>query len=382
MATVSADPRFGLARKLVSSSEEGGGPAAAIEIFEPLLRASVEAHGEESLDAALCRYEYGNALFRLVVRRRGRNNGKQAEGGEDDKKPAAKKESQREITAAAALKRSAAGDDSNASSNKRVKTEGDDSVDNKEGLKEGDAIHSKDDVQPTSSANAKIGAENDMDDANIDLALEMLNESWEIFVRNNQSNQQKNNQQWTLGQIPRVLETIGELYLHRGEYANAVDSNFKALEYRHKAWDRLKQTHAQNDSGEETERLTLEDLHCQRKLVETYALVTETLLACHKGDDVVCYLGDANEEGGASAVTAKGSKGPEQTQGRKLVNANNRLYCAQSHYEQARIGFEEVLGRYAKMAAAKMELGDEKEDIKNLVLMLVDIGNMIQDQKL
>jgi hypothetical protein len=181
MATIAADPRFRLARALLSGQcdswdiDDGGGAVAvvdggksstspspqdeAIEIFAALLGESRAAFGDASPDAALCQFEYGNALFRAAVRRRPllpskeeeeeeeNNEGRRGDGDDDDRKPAAAAALKKgddgcrrrgEVAAAAALKRSAAfsstaagdddGDDSNrrSSSNKRLKATTDD----------------------------------------------------------------------------------------------------------------------------------------------------------------------------------------------------------------------------------------------------------------
>jgi len=182
MATIAADPRFRLARALLSGQcdswdiDDGGGAVAlvdggkpstspspqdeAIEIFAALLGESRAAFGDASPDAALCQFEYGNALFRAAVRRRPllpskeeeeeeeeNNEGRRGDDDDDDRKPAAAAALKNgddggrrrgDVAAAAALKRSAAfsstaagdddGDDSNrrSSSNKRLRATTDD----------------------------------------------------------------------------------------------------------------------------------------------------------------------------------------------------------------------------------------------------------------
>ena len=95
MATISDHPRFKLARALLTGQggegdvKSEGNPAAAIDIFAALLEECRSAHGAKSLNAALCQFEYGNALFRAAVRRvDGNANINQDE--ESEKKPAAK----------------------------------------------------------------------------------------------------------------------------------------------------------------------------------------------------------------------------------------------------------------------------------------------------
>ena len=74
MAAILNDPRFKLARSLVTggSSDENskeGGPSDAINIFAALLE-ECRSTNETSLSSALCQFEYGNAIFRAVVRRK------------------------------------------------------------------------------------------------------------------------------------------------------------------------------------------------------------------------------------------------------------------------------------------------------------------------
>ena len=82
--TIANDPRFQLARALISSgsSDDNGGAEAAIDIFAALLEECRTSLGETSLDAALCQYEYGNALFRAVVRKNPLDDGDDGQEGD------------------------------------------------------------------------------------------------------------------------------------------------------------------------------------------------------------------------------------------------------------------------------------------------------------
>ena len=102
-------------------------------------------------------------------------------------------------------------------------------------------------------------------------------------------------------------------------------------------------------------------------------------------------FGDGSENGGdakgdnegSAAVSATGSNGDtlskESRKGTVLAKAKDRLDYAQSHYELAREGLEEILCRYGKMAAANIDVGNEKEDIGYLVMSVVDVGQTIQN---
>ena len=102
-------------------------------------------------------------------------------------------------------------------------------------------------------------------------------------------------------------------------------------------------------------------------------------------DDVCYHNDDSNEGEGAkdhtetSASAAGNTLSNEPKKGTVLVKAKDRLDYAQSHYELAREGLEEILCRYGKMAAANIDVGNEKEDIGYLVMSVVDVGRTIQN---
>jgi hypothetical protein len=133
----------------------------------------------------------------------------------------------------------------------------------------------------------------------------------------------------------------------------------------------------------------LEGLRLRRHLVEAYALVAEELLACPDGEDVVARLpddddDDDDDDGGgegngldsaAAAAAAEGARMPREV---VLAKAEDRLDYARGHYDMAREGLEDVLCRYAGLAAAGVvDLGSEKEDIGYLVMTVVGVGNSI-----
>ena len=258
---ISIDPRFILARKLITS----GSPDNAIEIFANLLENCREKLGEDSFDAALCQYEYGNALFRAVLQKQDADAGE--EGDEDDgRKPPAKSdgERQREIMAAAAEKRFGT-EASPEPSKKRAKTE----------------IDSKD-------AKEKDNDENETEEEeDVELALEMIETAIHILLEklasaseiNDKSTITDAQKEWSLNQIPRFLICLGDLFAFREEHGNAVDAYIRALSYREDKWKELK---------ESNEPLQIEQLSCRRLYIEACTLVAEALLACPDGDDVVC----------------------------------------------------------------------------------------------
>jgi len=400
-ATILNDPRFKLARSLVTggSSDKNsiGGPSDAINIFAALLE-ECRSINETSLSSALCQFEYGNSIFRAVVRRKSddstRSNSvdKGSVVDTDDKKPAAKMDNeQREVMAAAALKRSANdGDDSSAIfPNKRTKM--DDASDTS--LSTDTKVASSTDVASSNIAAAKSNSETDIDEEDISLALDMMQEAWSILLShttatdestntdetntNSNEQQQKEQQHWVLEQIPRVIRCIGDVYFFQEHYALATDSYIRAMQYREENWDKLKQSTSSGDVGA---MLTLQHLQCQRYLVEAYALVAEALLACPSGEDVVCYHSGEDEDDikdeSKSTAEAKKKQG-----GTVLCKGKDRMEFAMSHYESAREGLEEILMRYGKMAASSnIDVGNEKEDIGYLVMTVVDVGQTIQGQ--
>jgi hypothetical protein len=402
---ITSDARFRLARSLMTSGGGGGGNSSdnlekAIDIFASLLEDCRNRHGETSLNAALCYFEYGNALFRAVVRRKPmdgdettNNDDNESEG---DKKPAAKPGA-----SAASRKRSLDDDntketDDTALSNKKAKTENTDEDDN-----------------------------DDTDEDDVALALEMLSTSFSIFDWHStwdddgtKTAPDEDEKQYSLTQIPRILCTIGDIHSYCGKFGNAVDAYCRALPYRENACK-------ERQEANKGESLSVEGLKCQRLLVETYALVAEALLACKEGEDVVCVddqeVEEAEEEEeDANNRTATAKKSGKNKEGKVLVAAKDRIDFAQSHYETAReklqdIGkltcfwalciliasfllqaklccLKHIIRRYiyfqtkqvyqmGKMAAAKIDLGDEKKDIGYLVMMLVGVGNSLEPLK-
>lgn len=295
---ITTDPRFLLARKLITS----GSPESAIEIFATLVEDCIGTLGENSFDAAICQYEYGNALFRTALRQE--DDAKDANGRDDgDEKPAAKSdaERQREIMAAAAEKRARSTDLAEESTrNKRAKIKNE----------AANASPTKDDAEDQNDD----GDAGDMDD--VSLALEMMEASLNILLSNVEATDAKTNngttisnkqKEWALSQIPRILICIGDVHSHRKQNGNAVDAYIRALPYREDEWNKMK-------GSKENEKATVEHLQCQRRLAEAYVLVTEALLACPDGENVVSE---------------------DYTDSTVLVKAAERIDYTHSYYELA-----------------------------------------------
>ena len=75
--------------------------------------------------------------------------------------------------------------------------------------------------------------------------------------------------------------------------------------------------------------------------------MAETLLACPEGDDVICLFDHEIDQQvvGSRAVVARRDKEVENSRnkgGILLVKADERISFAQSHYDMAREGLEEI----------------------------------------
>lgn len=401
---ITSDARFRLARSLMTNGGGGGGNdddsslEGAIDIFASLLEECRRSSGETSVDAALCHYEYGNALFRAVVRRTEQQHLENSGGSDElnsedgDKKPAAKPPIAVEsatTTGKRSLDDNITMQSDSVPSNKKIKT-----TENIENNHDGD--------------------DSSDEEEDVSLALEMLSTSfgifdWHVNDATTATTTTEEEREFALTQIPRVLNCIGDIHSHRKQFGNAVDAYCRALPYRENNASKKKH-HATNNNNNNEEgeggRLSVEELTCQRQLVETYALVAEALLACKEGEDVVCIYDQ--EEDDDNAGLKKDEKKTKKSI--VLVSARDRIEFAQSHYETAKEKLQEIgtcdqlcfcnkcfichercthnslqlsltsilVYQMGKMAAAKIDVGDEKKDIGYLVMMLVGIGNSLE----
>merc|ERR1712238_270186 len=98
---------------------------------------------------------------------------------------------------------------------------------------------------------------------------------------------------------------------------------------------------------------------------ELDALICEEILSCPKGEDIVS---DKNESSANGTV---------------IVKSKDRLEFANSHYESARLGLEELMVRYGKMKAAEnLDLTKEGGDISFAVMLVVGTGNKLADERM
>ena len=133
-----------------------------------------------------------------------------------------------------------------------------------------------------------------------------------------------------------------------------------------------------------------EGLRARRLLAEANALVAEALLEAPDGEDVVVRRDDDDDDddaedenddgdGDGKPSASAASSSSERNNVRVLVPAGERVGYARSHYESARRSLDEALIAMARMKAARIHLGDEKEDVGYLVMMLVGVGNDLEE---
>ena len=108
--------------------------------------------------------------------------------------------------------------------------------------------------------------------SDVDLALEMMETAFSILDQNYEDG--KNND-WMDDQRPRFLVGIGDVLSFQSKHADAADAYIRAIPLREAAVASV------NDKN------TLDYLKKRRLLTETFVLVSEELLACPKGEDVV-----------------------------------------------------------------------------------------------
>ena len=302
-------------------SDDDSSLEGAIDIFASLLEECRRSSGETSVDAALCHYEYGNALFRAVVRRTEQSGGSDEVNGKDgDKKPAAKPPIVTEAVKSATT------------------TTGKRSLSDNSAM-QSDSVPSNKKAKTTENIENNQDDDDNSDEEDVSLALEMLSTSFGIFdwhvsdaTATTTATATEEEREFALTQIPRVLNCIGDIHSHRKQFGNAVDAYCRALPYRENA---SKKKHpATNNNEEGGGCLSVEELTCQRQLVETYALVAEALLACKEGEDVVC-IDDEEEDDDAGLKK-------DEKKSIVLVSARDRIEFAQSHYETAKEKLQDI----------------------------------------
>ena len=222
---VTMDPRFKAARALVQSGHSQG----AVDMFATLVEETIARYSETSLEAAVCYYEYGNALLRSIPV----TDDSQAQVANDA-------EQQQESKPAAV-----------------------------EGKKSDESDESNINVERgNSDTKVELGKEDFL------LALEMMENAYSIFEE--KANLQPKNE-WIQCQLPRVLQGLGDVLRELGRMSDAADAYSRALPYREEFVEKF---------NKETD-LTIEHLTNRRQLVEANILVAEALLGCEHGKHVV-----------------------------------------------------------------------------------------------
>jgi len=176
-------------------------------------------------------------------------------------------------------------------------------------------------------------------DTDVDLALEMMETAFSILDQNYEDG--KNNS-WMEDQRPRFLVGIGDVLSFQNKHADAADAYIRAIPLREAA------VASANDKN------TLDYLKKRRLLTETFVLVSEELLACPKGEDVV-----------ASTTL--------------LVTGTECVEYIKGYYEKAKDELQEAVFLMGRIAAAGIDLQSEKEDICFLATMLMGVGNALAD---
>lgn len=150
--------------------------------------------------------------------------------------------------------------------------------------------------------------------------------------------------EWTKIYLPRVLLGIGDCLSALKRHGDAADAYSRALEHRQ----------AQLETSKAQKAETVEHLQCQRRVCEATVLIAEELLACPDGKDVV------TSETGSLIV-----KGDEKTE------------YARGYYDKARDSLQDTVYLMGKLAAKKVDLGTEKEDVCFLATMIMGVGESL-----
>lgn len=281
---------------------------------------TLSKYGETSVEASICYYEYGNALFRAarldeIMDQDGASNGEA-----------------RSKAAEAALQRAQ-----------------EQSEDTKPAAKEENLEKNEENEQEEANGldNDGNGDDNVEEDDDMQLALEMMETAWSVLDKHVQDvkDESKIPSQWVLDQIPRFLLGIGDVLTDLQRLADAADVYSRALEHRESAV-----------KGISKDELTLDHLKKRRQIVEANVLVAEALLACHDGEDVV-----TSETGDV------------------LVSAGERVEYARGYYNKARDELQEAVFLMGRIAASGRDLGTEKEDVCFISTLLMGVGTTLAE---
>jgi hypothetical protein len=276
--SVTKDPRFRAGRALVESGKVDDG---GIEMFATLLEGTQSKHGDSSIEAAVCFYEYGNALFRSFSRRR--------EAQDVDVDVTTTKQEDQKLQ------------QPSATTSENVSLSG--SADPEE-VKGG---RGQGDMNPPSAEDMKIKGEetaekdSTAESDDVALALEMMENAFSIYdmcvngdsdgikggkEKSDEScmNKDVSNKKvcwcrdWVEEQLPRVLTGIGDVFMFQEKHGDAVDAFTRAIACREQQLDKCK--------DQKTLLPEIVILKRRRLLTESFVLVSEALLSCPPEQDV------------------------------------------------------------------------------------------------
>lgn len=297
---------------------------------------TLSKYGETSVEAAICYYEYGNALFRAARLEQVGEEDAEAEGASDEARGKA---------AEAALKRAV--QDSLADSKPVAK--GDLSA---TGAKDSEKLEANGDgggqeeAKESDAANEEEEKESEEED-DVQLALEMMETAWSVLDKHVQERKDENKplSPWVLEQLPRFLLGIGDVLTDLTRLADAADVYSRALDHRESALE-----------GITKDELTLDHLRKRRMVVEANVLVAEALLACPEGEDVV--------------TTETGDV---------LVSAGERVEYARGYYNKARDELQETVYLMGRIAASGQDFETEKENVCFISTLLMGVGTTLAE---
>lgn len=378
LPVVVRDPRFRAGRALI----EKGQSEDAIQVFATLLEESQRAHGsDDHLETAAAYYEYGNAIFRSAQKRQqadaeleataeksledaskmreaaaeAAERRAQANRNDEDgqnKKPSATivsqkqtppvKEDLNEEGSLATTKRQSEDKEANGGNGNEHNPESGENDNNSEG---DDADHADDD---------------DENDDEIPWALELMETAWAIVDAHqegaikSQDNLAIQYREWIAEQVPRILTGIGDVLSALDRHADAADAYLRAQKHRQEALDAMVEKAGGNKESDVL--FTVHHLQCRRRLVESIVLVAEELLACPDDKDVV--TSESHDV---------------------LVKAGERVEYARGYYDKAREELQETVLLMGQLAAKRVDLGDEKENVCFLATMLMGVGERLAE---
>eukprot|EP00545_Synedropsis_sp_CCMP1620_P009776 CAMPEP_0119016176 /NCGR_PEP_ID=MMETSP1176-20130426/11854_1 /TAXON_ID=265551 /ORGANISM="Synedropsis recta cf, Strain CCMP1620" /LENGTH=396 /DNA_ID=CAMNT_0006969509 /DNA_START=231 /DNA_END=1421 /DNA_ORIENTATION=- len=357
------DPRFLAARQMMQAGRTDG----AVDMFATLVEEAIAKHLDSSLEAAVCFYEYGNALFRNVMNSHMEDDEEQEAAAAVSAAASLIPASDIKAAAAAAaearlqlssVQSAAAADDGDSKPAAKITAPSAPPVDDDDDGKE---EKKGDDKQPSNTNDATTAAVAAvLDDEDIPLALEMMENAYAILEEKASLRCNKNNE-WMQRQMPRVLQGLGDVLRELNRMADAADAYSRALPYR----EEFVQIAAGASSNENTTNATassslsttasLQQLEDRRLLVEANVLVAEALLGCAHGHHVV--TSETND---------------------MLVTADERVDYARGYYDKARDELQETVYLLGAMAAqGSVDLGNEKENVCLAATLLMGVGETL-----